>query len=53
MIIIELKVVGVFDVERVAGDVRDCIGLDVESWMKRNVDLFFGFFVQNSLKWMI
>ena len=50
---IDLKVADVFDAERVAGDVRDRTGLDVQSWMQRNADLLTGLSAQNSSKYMI
>jgi len=50
---IDLKVAEVFDAERVAGDVRERTGLDVQSWMQRNADLLTGLSAQNSSKYMI
>ncbi len=50
---IELKVSDVFDAERVAGEVRDRTGLEVESWMVKNAELLSGLSAQNSSKWMI
>lgn len=50
---IDLKVADVFDAERVASDVRDRTGLDVQSWMQRNADLLSGLSAQNSSKYMI
>lgn len=50
---IDLVVADVFDADRVAGDVRDRTGLDVESWMQRNAELLSGLSAQQSSKWLI
>jgi lipoprotein-releasing system permease protein len=50
---IELKVADVFDAERVAAELHDRTGLDVQSWMAKNADLLSALSAQSSSKWMI
>jgi lipoprotein-releasing system permease protein len=50
---IELKVVDVFDAERVATELRGRTGLQVDSWMTVNAELLTGLSAQSSSKGMI
>jgi lipoprotein-releasing system permease protein len=50
---IELKVLDVFDAQRVATLIHEGTGLDADSWMKLNAELLSGLSAQSSSKSMI
>jgi lipoprotein-releasing system permease protein len=50
---LELKVTEIFEAQRIAGQLQDRTGLEVESWMTLNRDLLSGLSAQSSSKYVI